>query len=221
MITRPLFLTMMLGAAVAFPYVMSTGFGGRPKGRETETVTASLGNASRPAAFGGPAVAPIADPRGQAGATPASTADSVGSPAPGMNLEQVINFNVTPAWIMSQWPRVSASLSELDFQGYRVALVSGVRPDDLAGSLTYYFDSSQHATRICFQGTTGDPRRLVRLVTAQFGMGQIASDDPGVVAYAVKWNNRPRSELRIRTASIVRASQSRASYEVELTLRRF
>ena len=49
-------------------------------------------------------------------------------------------------------------LAELDVQGYRVPLVTGTSRDDLAGSLTYYFDKTHHVTHIHFRGTTGDPQ---------------------------------------------------------------
>jgi len=56
--------------------------------------------------------------------------------------------------VISRWPRVSAGLAELQLQGYRVPLVSGTTANDLAGALTYYFNSRQQVQRITFQGTT-------------------------------------------------------------------
>ena len=74
------------------------------------------------------------------------------------DLGEVINFGATPSWIMTRWPRVTVGLAELDMQGYRVPLVTGTKYDDLAGSLTYYFDQDQRVKLIHFRGTTGDPR---------------------------------------------------------------
>ncbi len=230
MITRPLFLSTMLGAAVALPYVMSTEFRGKHPAVEASAGSESLGARPSGASRTREPLASLAPPPVGANPEPTSAANSrlVESPGgvapshdPSMALDQVINFNVTPAWVMGHWPRVSASLAELDYQGYRVPLVSGAALDDLAGSLSYYFDRSQHVAKINFQGATGDPRRLVRLVTQKFGMRQCASDEPGTVMYAVKWNNQIHSELRIRTASVVRASDARANFEVDLKLTRF
>ena len=67
----------------------------------------------------------------------------------------------TSAWVLARWPRVSTRLANLDLQGYRVPLVSGTADGDLAGSLTYYFNSQQRVQRITFIGSTGDARPLV------------------------------------------------------------
>lgn len=229
MFSRHVLLVTMLGAAVALPYFMSSEFrfGGKKAekaGQAEEHRTADL----HEAAAGLPQVSigheAAADRRRPASATqlsqPVSTATARGS-VTSADLNQVMDFAVTPAWVLTQWPRVSASLAELDLQGYRVPLVTGTREDDLAGSLTYYFDQQQHVARITFTGTTGDPRRLIGLVTARFGFRADTSDDPAVVVYDVKWNNKPHSELRIRPVSIVRANEPRSRYQVELSVRRF
>jgi hypothetical protein len=140
---------------------------------------------------------------------------------PTIDLNTVMNFTVTPAWVLQQWPRVSASLAELDFHGYRVPLVTGTREDDLAGSLTYYFDRDQRVARITFYGSTGDPRKLITLVTGRYGFVQDATDDPAVVVFDVKWNKKPYSILRLRPVKIVRANDPRARYDVELSIQRY
>jgi hypothetical protein len=136
------------------------------------------------------------------------------------DLGEVLRFDGTPGWVMARWPRVTAGLAELDLQGYRVPLVTGTTDDDLAGSLTYYFDKNQHVAFINFKGTTGNPRKLIALVTARYRFLQQKTDDPGLSLYQVNWNGKPQSELRIRTAPIVRADQPHARFEVELAMKR-
>jgi hypothetical protein len=136
------------------------------------------------------------------------------------DLSQVLQFDGTPSWVMARWPRVTAGLAELDLQGYRVALVSGTADDDLAGSLTYYFDKSQRVARISFHGTTGDPRKLISLVSSRYHFVQQQTDDPSLSLYQVKWNGKPLSELRIRPSRVVRADQPHTRYEVELAMKR-
>jgi uncharacterized protein DUF6690 len=135
-------------------------------------------------------------------------------------LGEVLQFNGTPSWVMARWPRVTASLAELDLQGYRVPLVTGTGEDDLAGSLTYYFDKEQHVAYINFHGTTGDPRKLVSLVMSRYSFVRQSTDDPSLALYQVKWNGKPLSELRIRTARVLRADQPHARYEVDLAMKR-
>ena len=136
------------------------------------------------------------------------------------DLADVLHFDGTPAWVMARWPRVTAGLAELDLQGYRVPLVTGTGDGDLAGSLTYYFDKNQRVTHITFHGTTGDPRKLIALVTSRYKFVLEKTNDPSQALYLVKWNGKPQSELRIRTAGIVRANQPRARYQIDLAMQR-
>ena len=109
-------------------------------------------------------------------------------------------------------------LPDADQQGYRVPLVTGMRDDDLAGSLTYYFNKQQRCRRITFQGTTGDARRLIALVTKRFGFVQHATDDPSLLVYQSRWNGRAISEVHIRPARVVRSSDPQSRFEVLLAL---
>ncbi len=140
--------------------------------------------------------------------------------APTRGLEEVLQFEGTPAWVMARWPRVTAGLAELDLQGYRVPLVSGTGSDDLAGSLTYYFNKDQKIERIIFHGTTGDPRKLIALVTSKYHFSHEATSDPSLSLFQAKWNGKPHSELRIRPARVVRADQPHVRFEVDLAMKR-
>lgn len=218
MIKKFFFLTGMMGL-VGMPYVLSSSsqiwesvsskFAGSAPQGSTGTTAA---NAQQPSAY----VAPhhLAMPPGSSMRT--THVEGQGA----RDLAEVIQFGASPAWVMQRWPRVTAGLAELDLQGYRVPLVTGTAQDDLAGSLTYYFDRSQRAARIDFQGTTGDPRKLIALVTNQYHFEPQASNDPGLLLYQVKWNGKPQSELRIRPARVVRADQPYARYEIDLAMKR-
>ncbi len=133
---------------------------------------------------------------------------------------EVFRFDVNMEWLLNRWPRVSTGLSELDLQGYRVPLVTGSGTDDLAGSLTYYFNSQQTVQRIFFQGTTGDPRRFITFLSGKYQFVRNVTDDPSLLLYEVKWNGKPVSEARITTARIIRADNPRARFEIRLVLER-
>ncbi|HTU24396.1 MAG TPA: DUF6690 family protein [Pirellulales bacterium] len=135
-------------------------------------------------------------------------------------LEEVLRFDVTPTWISQRWPRVSTGLSELDLQGYRVALVTGTGDSDLAGSLTYYFDKKKQTERIIFHGTSGDPSRLVALCTKRYELKQQKTEDPSLTLFRRTWFGNTKSELRIRPAGVMRSDVPQARYEIELALRR-
>ncbi|HEY4308505.1 MAG TPA: DUF6690 family protein [Pirellulales bacterium] len=138
------------------------------------------------------------------------------------SLEEVLRFDVTTNWVLSNWPRVSADLAELDLQGYRVPLITGTSDADVAGSLTYYFNPKQRVARITFFGTTGDTRRLVAYLESQYGFQRKETPEPNLFLYQVKsWTwGQVTSELRMRPASVVRSEVPNSRFEVALLMDR-
>ena len=137
-----------------------------------------------------------------------------------VDLGEVLRFDISPEWVNTRWSRKTTSLAELQFHGVRVPLVTGTSVDDLAGSLTYYFNHDRQPERIVFQGRTGDARKVIALVTQRFGLLPQRAFHPGEQLYQVRWNDQPMSELRVRPASVVWASAPHANYEVTLDLQR-
>lgn len=137
------------------------------------------------------------------------------------DLAEVMRFDVSPGWIIARWPRVSAGLAQLQLQGYRVPLVSGTAWDDVAGALTYYFNPRQEVQRLTFQGTTGDARKLVHLVTTRYGLARRLTNDPGMFLYERQDSNKAsKSFLWIRPAAVVKASDPLGRLEVAMLLER-
>jgi hypothetical protein len=212
MFKRMFFLLIIMGA-VGLPYLMSSSSSWWNTSSPTPTNT---GEAKGPATASFAPSSPAATKNGSTAAAKPVAIEGFGA----ADLGEVLQFDGTPAWVMSRWPRVTAGLAELDLQGYRVPLVSGTSQGDLAGSLTYYFDKNQRISFITFHGTTGDPRKLVSLVASRYRLALQKTDDPSLSLYQLKWNGKPVSELRIRTARVVRADQPFARYEVDLALKR-
>ena len=135
-----------------------------------------------------------------------------------VDLAEALRFDVSPAWVMERWPWVSAGLSQLPLAGYRVPLLSGAAEDDLAGSLTYYFNARQQVARITFQGTTGDARKLIRLLIARYGFGRRMTNDPVLFRYEVPVTKGPaKSYLDLR---LDRPKDSYRRFDVTLVIER-
>lgn len=134
------------------------------------------------------------------------------------DLAEVIRFDISPRWVSEHWSRVSTVTSELEMEGLRVPLVTGPRPDDLAGSLTYYFDKSHVVQRVTFYGTTADERRLVTLLGTVFSFKEQPSI--GGNMFVVTNNGKPISLLRIANAPVVRATIPNANREIMLEINR-
>lgn len=207
-------MAVALGSAVGVPYVTS----------EWSKIKAKfVGDVSN--------VSATQSPSANSFATPSASAHSIGSAyqyplaldpkqleqTPLVDLQDALRFNVTPDWVISRWPRVTAGLPVEKLYGMRVTWISGLLYDDMAGSLTYYFTSAQKCARITFIGTTGDPRRLVALAQQRFGFHPFNAE-PGVQRYEIRWNGEAHSVLQIRSASVIRSSSPSAKYEVQLSI---
>jgi hypothetical protein len=156
------------------------------------------------------------------GMTPALGAPQMNAPRadapPIVGLSEAIRFDVTTAWLFARWPRVTAGLPEGDLQGYRVPLVSGTREDDVAGSLTYYFNPRQVCQKITLVGATGDPRKITAEVVGRFGLRRQTSGDAGLHLYQTRWNGKPVSELKVRAVPVVKSSEPLSRFEINLVL---
>jgi hypothetical protein len=141
--------------------------------------------------------------------------------APRHDLVEVLRFDVTPGWIMQQWPRVSTGLSKPHLEGYRVPLLTGAGASDLAGSLTYYFDNRQQVREITFRGTTGEPGNLLQVLTTRYKFARKVTNDPGLIIYeTVDSAGKSTSSAKIRSASVLKANEPLKRFEIELDLNR-
>jgi hypothetical protein len=159
---------------------------------------------------------------------PASAASAATGPVPASPdgpplhaMAEVFRFDISPRWIADNWPRVSTALGQLQLQGFRVPLVTGPAEDDIAGALTYYFNPWQKLQRITFIGTTGDVRKLITMLSAQFGFARRLTNDPGQFIYEVQDPaGKATSALWIRHVPVLKASKPRERYEINLTIER-
>jgi hypothetical protein len=213
MIQKVLFYGLFLVAAGVLPYLSSQWSNAS---RSAAHGDASMAN--EPNAASGP-VTPI--PAKVPAPVIVSPQPMVSQPQelPLIGLPEAIRFDVTTLALFQRWPRVVTGLPEGDLQGYRVPLVTGTREEDVAGSLTYYFNRQQICQKITLLGAVGDTRKLAEFVVGRFGLQRQTSADPGLHLYQTRWNGKPVSELKIKAAPVVKASAPHARYEVELVLK--
>lgn len=212
---KKLLFVPLIAGALGVPYAMVEG--------NFDAVTKwfqKSGSASGPQGSLG-----LYDPHDPTGATsalpplpgvPASAARPTGPEV--RELGEVIRFDISPRWVADNWSRVSTVTSELEMEGLRVPLVTGYQPGDLAGSLTYYFDKQHAVQRVTFHGTSGDERRLVQLLTTVYGFREQPALGGGM--YAVSWNGKPMSVLRVAYSPIVSATAPNAQRQITLEINR-
>ncbi|MBB3209407.1 hypothetical protein FHS27_005247 [Rhodopirellula rubra] len=145
-----------------------------------------------------------------ANATPSLAGNNVA------DIREALRFDLTPPMILNRFSRVSTVLADLQLEGLRVPVVTGIRSDDLAGTLTYYFDRSGSIQRINLHGFTGDAQRMISTLTSHYGLEGEKALDAGV--YTRRWNGIPVHLLRITHAPVVFSDAVHQKYTVFLEL---
>ena len=200
---KPGWVLVLLAAAFVVPYTLCN--------QELRSTVAKALAGGKDAA-GGAATIPTDH---AAAADTSATVAPVPPQAPACDIATAIRFDVSPQWVSGTWPRATP-VTNTKYSGLRVPLVTGVMTDDLVGTLTYYFDDQRRLQRITFAGNTADPRRLVSIITDQYGLKPQSTLDAGL--YQSKWNGRVISSLHIRQTPAVMAR--RGAYDVQLDLNR-
>ncbi|MSR58316.1 MAG: hypothetical protein EXS05_11680 [Planctomycetaceae bacterium] len=148
---------------------------------------------------------------------PAEEIVAVAGPAE-LRLDEIFRFDLTPRAIADRWNRVSTGLGDVRYQGYRVPLVTGTTSRDLAGSLTYYFDSSVKLRRITFLGTTGAPEPVIEFLSRQYGFDRHDTGNARVTTYRTRY--RYTGLLEITPAGVLDRDQARKNYQIDLSIER-
>lgn len=132
------------------------------------------------------------DDNGSIAVKTASLETTDGEPAPDaavsdeLNLSNIIRFDITSEQLRQSSNRISVK-PEGRLRSYRLPLVTGNSPQDLSGSLVYFFEGDV-VRRITFLGSTGDSRPLVEYLRRQFGFQRANSRNPHVETYSVRTN---------------------------------
>lgn len=134
------------------------------------------------------------------------------------SISDIIRLDVRRSWVMDNWARVSTYLMDRNLEGLRVPIVSGTSSQDIAGSLTYFFDHQQLLQRVTFEGHTGDPSPLIALVTKHYGLCHEPSLGPGM--FMARKDDQIVSALRIGQDAVTTANRPFERYQIMLELNR-
>ena len=200
---RPVLLVCLLAAAVGVPYVLL----------EKDLAATARGQWNRLLGKASPAPQNSA----AASATPQGVASVALTAAP-VGIEEAFRFDVKPSWVVSRFVSVSTVAGDARQLGMRVALVSGTRPDDVAGSLTYYFDDHHQAQRITFTGQTADARRLLAATVGSYGLQSQPTTEAAL--YVGGNPKQPSSRVSVRYLPLMQGPPTAPRVEVAVDLRR-
>lgn len=132
------------------------------------------------------------------------------------DIREILRFDITPDWVISRFSRVTTILAETSLEGLRVPIVTGVRADDIAGSLTYYFDGRGKLQRVTIHGFTGNPEPLIGMMTKHYGLQSTPALEAGV--FTKSWNGMPIHFLRLTHSPVVYSDAVHRKYTVFLEL---
>jgi hypothetical protein len=209
MFNRGMLFVIVLGAAVVVPFVLFDD--GLSKTARSEWQRYFGGTSTEPGMPG------KLGSWFQSSPAPLTNLDT-GPELPPVALEEALRLDISPVWVTSRWSRVSTVLGETDQMGLRVALVTGTEPADVAGSLTYYFDSRHTLQRITFTGLTGDESRIITHLMNRFGL----KPQPTIAAglYQAPAGPNQVSQAQVNHLPVVRNTAPNSRVELLVDLHR-
>ncbi len=225
MLGKSMRMGVLLGTAVGAPFVWHHAPRSEDLQHNVQGWLDQAGSTSRSWLTGhgdGPQEVPITSRLPMAGTAGPGNLPQIATPTltgpATSDLETVLRFDVTPRWVTEHWSRVSTVRAEQGWEGLRVPVVTGTQFDDLAGSLTYYFDGQHQLRRITLHGVTGDERKLVDFVSRVYQL----EPDPQLAGsiHVARWNGRPVNVLRVALAPVIRANMPHSRLEILLELNR-
>lgn len=216
MIPRPFILTGMLGAAATVPIVATNTT------EDWQNVSLPWSSASQQ-----PAGLPLTTPPTLTppAASPLQHNGSVvyQSPAPLegaiVSISDALRLDVTRQWVYSRWARKSTGLGDPELFGVRAPLVTGRQMTDIAGAISYYFDTHGVLQKLRFHGQTADTTQLIALAEQRFGM-QRQSAVPGEQLYQRTSRQGIESQLRTKPAAVMWGTSPHSSFVVDLEINR-
>ena len=215
-LNKPMTAALLLAGAAGGPYVLY----------ETDAGQAARNTATQAIGVAPTTSSPVASTNannswwGSNSSDGGSQAASSGAPVLSVtqinSLAEVLRFDIPPAWVMQNFPTVNTGVGDLTLDGLRVPLITGTRPDDLVGTLTYYFDRFQRVQRISLHAVTGDPTRIGNELQRNYRLQQQPALGGGL--YTTTWNGTPTSILNITPATVITAEQQNARFTVFLEI---
>ena len=215
-LNKPLTAALLLAGAAGGPYVLYETDAGQAA---RSTATQALGGSST---TGSSATSSTSTNNSWWGSSSVGSSGGTAPTAPVLSVTQinalaeVLRFDIPPAWVMQNFPTVNTGVGDMNLDGLRVPLITGTRPDDLVGTLTYYFDRFQRVQRITLHAVTGDPTRIGTEIQRNYHLQQQPALGGGL--YTTTWNGSPTSILHITPATVITAEQQNSRFTVFLEI---
>ena len=131
------------------------------------------------------------------------------------SFNKIFQCGAPRSWVQRTYDDASRTMDQ-QREGLRVTLVTGEKLEDLAGSLTYWFDRQGQVERITFQGVTGNPAKLVSFAHRSHKM--VARRCERDAIFVRDGKNGPLHLLHISRLPFVNVQTQYGRYEITLEL---
>lgn len=134
------------------------------------------------------------------------------------DFNKIFQCGAPRSWVQRTYGDASRTVDADQQSGLRVTLVTGNELEDLAGSLTYWFDRQGKVQRIQFRGVTGNPAKLASFARrSQKMVPRARQQDALFVRTSTKGTQHL---LRISRPAVVDVSTLYGRYNISLELNR-
>jgi hypothetical protein len=128
-----------------------------------------------------------------------------------------LRWDLPRGFLIWQHPNAAIVPTERNLLGYRIPFTTGLQPQDLTGTLTYYFDSKDQLQRMELSAASGNPWPMTQWLLPQFRLQPIPSTRPNVRLAILKNHDKPQSLLAVAYGN---ASSASTPHELFLELNR-
>ena len=133
------------------------------------------------------------------------------------DFNSVFQCGAPRSWVQRTYDNISET-ADGEREGLRVTLVTGNTLEDLAGSLTYWFDRHGRVERIHFQGVTGNPAKLASF--ARRSQKMVAREYDRDALFVRSGKEGPLHLLHVSRQPLVNVNTLHGRYQVTLELNR-
>jgi hypothetical protein len=159
-------------------------------------------------------------PVGRQRSEPSSPAPQESQATPGpatIDLRAWLRWDLPRGYLLWQHPNAAIVPTERNLIGYRIPFTTGFQPQDLTGTLTYYYDAKEQLQRMELSAASGNPWPMTQWLLPQFHLQPIISLDPNVRLATLKSRDKTQSLMAVATG---KAPSGSPPHELFLELNR-
>jgi hypothetical protein len=143
--------------------------------------------------------------RGEPSALETQASPTTPGPAT-IDLRAWLRWELPRGYLLWQHPNAAIVPTERNLVGYRIPFTTGLQPQDLTGTLTYFYDAKDQLQRMELSAASINPWPMTQWLVPQFRLQPIASQHPNLRLAILENRDKPQSLLAVATGNSPSAS---------------